>query len=453
MTDLAQPTSTRTTDALIDEVRTWLEENWDPDLTVAEWWERLGTSGWASPGLPENAYGKGLPRADAVAVQNEIASFGALGAPWGLGLLLAAPTIAAHGTPEQIERFVRPIVTGQQAWCQLFSEPGAGSDLAGLTARAIKDGEEWVVDGQKVWTSLGHRSDMGMLLARTDPEAPKHQGISWFACEMDQPGIELRALKEMTGHAMFNEVFLDSARVRDDAIIGGTNRGWAAANTTLQNERAGLGAGGGSRGVMITPGTIAGNLEKRVGDFVKPKSAKPKATESKETEPEAGKAEKDRKARSAAAMLIGYAQGNGTSTDPTIRQDLARLHILGELGRLNGARLKSVREAGGDIPGMANISKLAMSDIVRLQRDLGLRIAGPQGMLHAYDDEQRKALDAATGNPFLTMITGSALWAQGPPIYGGTDQIQRNIIGERVLGLPKEPGPDSSTPFNQLPRN
>jgi len=451
VTDLAEPSTTnRSTDSVVEEVRTWLEENWDPEITVAEWWERLGSSGWSSPGLPADAYGRGLPRADAVAVQNEIAAFGAVGAPWGLGLLLAAPTIAAHGTPEQIERYVRPIVTGQQSWCQLFSEPGAGSDLAGLTAKAVKDGEEWVVDGQKVWTSMGHSADMGMLLARTDPEAPKHQGISWFACDMHQPGVEIRPLREMTGHAMFNEVFLDAARVGDDAIIGGLHRGWAAANTTLQNERAGLGSGGGSQTTMVMPGTISGNLDRRVGDFVKSRSdkAKAKADKAKDDAPK-----KKGPPPSSAAMLIGYAQGNGTSTDPTIRQDLVRLHTLGELGRLNAARLKSVREAGGDIAGMANISKLSMSNIVRLQRDLGLRIAGPQGMLHAYTDDQRKSLDAATGNPFLAMITNSALWAQGPPIYGGTDQIQRNIIGERVLGLPKEPGPDSSTPFNQLPRN
>ena len=369
-----------------------------------------------------------------------------VGAPAGLGLLLAAPTIATHGTQEQIDTYVRDIVTGQQAWCQLFSEPGAGSDLAGLTCKAVEDGDEWIVNGQKVWTSLGNTADLGMLLARTDPDAPKHTGITWFACDMHQPGVELRPLREMTGHAMFNEVFLDDARVPTSAIIGEKNKGWTVANTTLANERAGLGAGGGGGGLaMVTPGTIAGNLDKRVGDFARtPKAAgeaKPKKKDKKKSD------------QSTAAILIGYAKGNGTSTDPTIRQDLVRLHILGELGRFNGERLKATRAAGGDIPGMANIAKLSMSNIVRLQRDLGLRIAGPQGMLHAYTPEQKESLDKATGNPFLAMITGTALYAQAPPIYGGTDQIQRNIIGERALGLPKEPGPDSSTPFSQLPKN
>jgi alkylation response protein AidB-like acyl-CoA dehydrogenase len=437
-------------DAVLDELRTFLHENWDPDLTVGEWWERLGASGWASPGLPTNAYGKGLSRADAVTASNEIASFGAVGAPWGLGLLLAAPTIATHGTPEQIERFVRPIVTGQEAWCQLFSEPGAGSDLAGLTTRAVKDGDEWIVDGQKVWTSLGDTADQGMLLARTNPEAPKHTGISWFACDMHQPGVELRPLREMTGHAMFNEVFLDSARVEDAAIIGDVHQGWTVANTTLQNERAGLGSGGGSRGAMVTPGTIAGNLSRRVGDFVR---SKPKKASGSGDGKGSSDRKKDAAASSTAGVLIGFAQGNGAITDPTVRQELMQLHTLGELGRLNAARLKATRAAGGDIPGMANIAKLSMSAIVGLQRDLGLRIAGPQGMLHAYTDEQRKVNDEATGNPFLSMITGTALYAQAPPIYGGTDQIQRNIIGERVLGLPKEPGPGVKTPFNELPKN
>jgi len=291
---------------------------------------------------------------------------------------------------------------------------------------------------------------MGMLLARTAPDAPKHQGITWFACDMHQPGIELRPLREMTGHAMFNEVFLTDARVGDSAIIGDLNQGWAAANTTLANERASLGAGGGGGGAaMVEPGTIAGKLDRRVGDFVDPNAAaKALARAQKPAE-----AKKEKKAPSAAALLIGYAQGNGTSTDPTIRQDLVDLHILGELGRMNNERLKSTRAAGGDIPGMANISKLSMSSIMRLQRDLGLRIAGAAGMLHAYTPEQKDALDAAIGNPFLPMITMTALYAQAPPIYGGTDQIQRNIIGERALGLPKEPGNLSTVPFSSLPKN
>jgi alkylation response protein AidB-like acyl-CoA dehydrogenase len=444
LTDLLEsPTSG---DELISELRTWLGANWDPDLTVAEWWERLGTSGWAAPTLPENAYGRGVARSVAVQIGVEIAQFGALGAPNGLGLLLAAPTIADQGAQEQIDFFVRDIVTGQRSWCQLFSEPGAGSDLAGLTTRAEADGDEWIVNGQKVWTSLGQSADLAMLIARTDPELPKHQGITYFALDMHQPGVEVRPLREMTGHAMFNEVFLTDARVPSSSIIGGRNHGWAVANTTLGHERAGLGAGGGSAGVAIaTPGTVAGNLERRAGDFVSgPKAGK--RVKSKTTA---------RSGRRAGMhdLLIDLARGNGTNTDPLVRQDLVRLYILGELGRYSAERLKATRANGGDIPGMANIAKLSMSSIVRLQRDVGLGIVGAQGMLHAYDSADQKTLDEATGNPFLNAVTTSALYAQAPSIYGGTDQIQRNIIGERVLGLPKEPGSDKGVPFSELPKN
>ncbi len=434
------------TDAVLGELRPWLDQNWDPDLTVAEWWERLGTSGWAAPTLPVASYGRGVARSVGVQIAQEIAEFGALGAPNGLGLLLAAPTIADHGTREQIDFYVRDIVTGQRAWCQLFSEPGAGSDLAGLTTRAEQDGDEWNVNGQKVWTSLGQSADFGMLIARTSPDLPKHQGITYFALDMHQPGVDVRPLRELTGHALFNEVFLSDARAPTSAIIGGRNNGWAVANTTLGHERSGLGAGGGSAAVsIVTPGTIAGNLSRRAGDFVK-RAAGGKRVKSRSGQPR-GRLGGD------PDLLRDLARGNGSNANPTIRQDLVRLYILGELGRYNSERVKAVRAAGGDVPGMANIAKLSMSTIVRLQRDLGLRIVGPQGMLHAYESADQKTLDEATGNPFLAAVTMSALYAQAPPIYGGTDQIQRNILGERVLGLPKEPGNEKARPFADLPRN
>jgi alkylation response protein AidB-like acyl-CoA dehydrogenase len=430
---------------LVDELRSWLELNWDPDLTVGEWWERLGLAGWSAPTLPTDAYGRGASRSAGLAIAKEIAEFGALGAPNGLGLMLAAPTIADQGTQEQIDLFVRDIVTGQRAWCQLFSEPGAGSDLAGLTARAVEDGDEWVVNGQKVWTSLGQTADLGMLLARTDPDLPKHQGITYFALDIHQPGIEVRPLREMTGHAMFNEVFMTDARVRSSSIIGGRGNGWAVANTTLGHERAGLGAGGGNAGAaLVTSGTVAGNLSRRVGDFVAGAGSAPKV---------APRARRGPRTTGVLDLLTGLARGNGKNADATVRQDLIRLYTLEALGRYNTDRLKAARAAGRDIPGMANLAKLSMSAIVRLQRDLGLRIVGAQGMLHAYEPRDQAALDEATGNPLLSAITTTALYAQAPSIYGGTDQIQRNIIGERVLGLPKEPSNDRTLPFSELPKN
>ena len=441
MTDTAE--RSQSTDA-VEEVTAWLEENWDPDLTVAEWWERLGLSGWAAPGLPENAYGKGLNRNDAVAVQNAIADFGALGAPGGLGLLLAAPTIATHGTQEQIDLYVRDIVTGQKAWCQLFSEPGAGSDLAGLQSKAIKDGEEWIVTGQKVWTSGGQVADLGMLIARSDPNVPKHQGITYFAIDMHQKGVEIRPLVEMTGHAMFNEVFMEEAIVPDSALIGGLNNGWAVANTTLMNERAGLGSGGGHAAASAaTPGTVVKDLAKRAGDFVSSDGAPKKR----------GGGGGGGMFAAGYKMLVELAKGNGKISEPSVRQDLMKLHTLNELGRFNSLRAKAAKAIGQDVPGLPNISKLSMSEIVRQQRDIGLRILGPYGTLHAYKVEDQGSLNEATGNPFTGMVTGMALFAQAPPIYGGTDQVQRNIIGERVLGLPKEANNDKTAAFKDLPKN
>ena len=419
------------------EINAWLEENWDPDITVGEWWERLGLSGWGTPTWPEEWYGKGLSRAESVRVGAAIGEFGALGPPGGLGLLLAGPTIVDHGTPEQIKEYVEDIVTGRKAWCQLFSEPGAGSDLAGLSCKAVKDGDEWIVTGQKVWTSGGQIADMGMLIARTDSDVPKHQGITWFAFDMHQEGVEVRPLREMTGHAMFNEVFLSEARVPDAAVIGGLHNGWAVANTTLQHERTGLGAGGGNAaGGFASPGTIVNDLAKRVGDFVSGGGRR-------------GGGGGGGMFGSQSKLLIDLAKGNGKIKDPSIRQDLMRLHTANELGRMQNLRIK-----GGDkVPGAANIAKLSMSNIVRMSRDIGLAILGPEGMLHGYTNEQIVSNNEATGNPFGAMVTGTALYAQAPPIYGGTDQVQKNIIGERVLGLPKEVNNDKTAAFKDLPKN
>jgi alkylation response protein AidB-like acyl-CoA dehydrogenase len=433
MVDIANPSID-----VADQVASWLEENWDPDITVGEWWERLGTSGWAFPALPADWYGRGMSREDGIRVQQAIAKFGALGPPMGLGTLLAAPTIAVHGTEEQKARYIGDTVTGKKAWCQFFSEPGAGSDLAGLTTSAVRDGDEWIVNGQKVWTSGAQVADLGMLLARTDPDVPKHQGITYFVCDVHQPGIDIRPLKEMTGRSMFNEVFLTDVRVRHDDAVGGVNNGWAVANTTLAFERAGLGAGAGGGAATAGAGTVAGDLDKRVGDFV-------------------GRTPRVQRARASFGgsgnMLIELAKANGKIDDPLIRQDLMRLHILNEIARQTNQRAKALRAVGKEIPGQGNMGKLAMSQILRLSRDVGLRIVGPYGTLHSYTDDGRAALGEATGQPFLPAVTEAALGASGPSIYGGTDEIQHNIIGERVLGLPKEPNNDKTVPFRDLPKN
>jgi alkylation response protein AidB-like acyl-CoA dehydrogenase len=260
----------------------------------------------------------------------------------------------------------------------------------------------------------------------------------------------------MTGHALFNEVFLTDARVSEAALIGGVNNGWAAANTTLTNERAGLGSGGGNAagGGMVQPGSVMGALDRRVGDVApKPDASGNGRAAGTGTGTGTGMGGALGAMRGGAGMLIALAQSKGVNTDAGVRQDLARLYTLGELGRFNGLRVKASKEKGVDIPGMPNVAKLSMSQIVRLTRDLGLRISGPSGMLHAYDADGVEALRHATGDPFAGGVTTMALFAQAPPIYGGTDQVQRNIIGERVLGLPKEPNNDRVTPFSELPKN
>ena len=278
-----------------------------------------------------------------------------------------------HGTDEQKERYIGDTVTGKKAWCQFFSEPGAGSDLAGLSTSAVRDGDEWIINGQKVWTSGAQIADLGMLLARTDPDVPKHQGITYFVCDVHQPGVDIRPLKEMTGRSMFNEVFLTDVRVRDDDAVGGVNNGWAVANTTLMFERAGLGAGAGGAGSTASPGTVAGDLDRRVGDFVgkQPTCHAIARHVRRRRQPVDRAGEGQRQDRRPADPPRPHApphpQRDRAADEPAARRRSAR-----------GARRS---------PGMGNMGKLAMSQILRLSRDVGLRIVGPYGTLHSYTDE------------------------------------------------------------------
>ncbi len=308
----------------------------------------------------------------------------------------------------------------------------------GSTRRAEKDGDEWIVNGQKVWTSGGHWSDLGMLLARTDPDVPKHQGITYFAVDMHQPGVEIRPLRELTGRAMFNEVFLTDVRVPDDAAIGGINNGWAVANTTLMFERSGLGAGGGGGGVSALPGSIGGDLPRRVGDFIRVRD----------------RIDGGGTSSTSVENLAALARANGAIDEPNVRQDLARLYSMNEIARYTNLRQRALARAGGEIPGLGNIMKLSMSRILRLTRDLSGRILGPYATLHAYapPSSRRRSTPPPTGrrNPGSPSRCCSRRPRQ---IYGGTDEIQHNILGERVLGLPKEPSSDKGKPFRELPKN
>jgi alkylation response protein AidB-like acyl-CoA dehydrogenase len=408
-------------DIYATDVESWLDESWDPKLTVGEWWHRLAAAQLTHPVLPE-PWGRGWSRSEASALAKAMVERGALGPPSGLGLMLAAPTMIAHAADDLKQRLVPSILDGQRAWCQLFSEPGAGSDLAGLQTRAERDGDEWVVTGQKVWTSLGQWADYAILIARTDPGAPKHRGITYFAFPMLQDGVEVRPLREMTGRAMFNEVFLDEARVPNDNVIGEVNDGWRVANTTLMVERSGIGGNNVVAPSGALPGSVAGHLERPAGSF-------------RDLPPSLG-AGAVGPAR--VRELRRLATENGTIHDPTVRQDLMRLHSMLEITSWHLGRMKS----GGAATGAeGNLAKLRNSEIVRLARDLGCRILGAGAMLAGPSAPSRGGLQELT------------VFSPAPSIYGGTDQVQRNIIGERVLGLPKEPGPDKDTPFRRLEQN
>jgi alkylation response protein AidB-like acyl-CoA dehydrogenase len=415
----------------VEDLDAWLADNWDPDLTVGAWWELLGNAGWATPTWPTAWFGRGLTDTEALEAHRRIAAHGALGPPGGIGVLLAGPTILTHGTEEQKRRLLPDIVTGRASWCQLFSEPVAGSDLAGLQTRAEVDGDGWVVNGQKVWTSTAHVADLGLLIARTDADAPKHRGITYFTLDMHQLGVDIRPLRELTGRSLFNEVFLTDVRVGSDDVVGGLGNGWAVTNTTLAYERSGLGAGGANTSESVaTPGSVAGDLVRRAGDLVRPSGGS--ATFAVR-----------------ASTLVEAARRHGRLADPMVRDGIIRHHIEGELGRFMSWRRKGLVRSGRDLPGSANMAKLRMSELFRQSRDAGLAILGARGMLHDY----------AGGAPVVDdhgvdrALTALALWSPSASIYGGSDEIQRNILGERVLGLPREPGDDRTTPFRELRRN
>ena len=421
--------------AVLGELDEWLEANWDPELSLGEWWQRLGTSGWAQPHWPREWYGRGLSRADGPAVSVAIQRFGAVPGPVGFATGMAGPTLLVHGTDDQRRRHLRGMVTGSDGYCQLFSEPNAGSDLAALQTTAVPDGDDWVVNGQKVWTSGGQVANKAMLVARTNVDVPKHAGISYFLIRMDQPGIEVRPLREMTGRRFFNEVFITDARVPADDLIGGEGMGWTVANTTLAFERA-LSSGGGAT-TTARPGPIAGDLDVRAGDFVVAPGAGPSVATRSGGWP----------------RLADLAREVGRNGDPLVRQNLVRLYTLERLLALTGRRARALQESGGELSGLPNLAKMAQNHAVRLGRDLTFDVLQATGMLHGYDLQAVAASEAVTGIADLGDLMESALFAQGPPIYGGSDQIQRNIVGERVLGLPRGPRTDRGVPFRDLPRN
>ena len=411
-------------------VRAWIEEHFDEKIPLRVWLERLADSGWAKPTWPVDWYGKGLTNDLAAVAYAEFVRIGAPGPPAGLGTMLAAPTIIAHASDALKRRFVRAVLVGDHAWCQLFSEPGAGSDLAGLQTRAERHGDEFLVSGQKVWTSAAHVADYGMLIARTDPDVPKHRGITYFALEMDQPGIEIRPLRQITGDASFAEVFLTDARVSVQDVIGEVNGGWGVALTTLAHERVGLGAASGIGFRTFSPGgrRFKAQREVSLGEFIA-----------------GSRGPRTRVGAGGAAMigggiepLIALARELGRGQDALVRQSIVRLYTVSQVNTWNGLRARASMQAGRRPGAEASIGKLMVSHIARQWRETASEIVGARGML------------AGADGPVGGAVATQMLATPAPAIYGGTDQVQRNIIGERVLGLPAEPDVSKSVPYRQL---
>ncbi|HUY64712.1 MAG TPA: acyl-CoA dehydrogenase family protein [Acidimicrobiales bacterium] len=317
-----------------------------------------------------------------------------------IGYGMAAPTILEHGTDEQRRRLLRPLFTCEEIWCQLFSEPGSGSDVAGLATRAVRDGDEWVVNGQKVWTTLAHTARWGLLLARTDPELPKHRGMTYFVVDMQAPGVEVRPLRQMTGDAEFNEVFFTDARIPDSARLDAEGAGWRVATTTLMNERVAIGGGVPSR----NSGPIHEALEiyRRRADH-----------------------------------------------GPVVRERVMRAWVAAEVQRITNMRARELRRAGTPGP-EGSVAKLAGAELNQRIYELCIDLMGMHGTLYAGHYEMRRPERAGFGQED---VRHSFLRARANSIEGGTSEIMRNILGERVLGLPGEPRQDKDVAWSEVPRS
>jgi len=320
-------------------------------------------------------------------------------------MALAGPTIVTHGSDEVKKRFLRPMFTGEEKWCQLFSEPGAGSDFAGLGTRAVRDGDEWIVNGQKVWNTLAHLGDWGMLVTRTDPDQPKHKGMTYFAIDMHSAGVEVRPLRQITGEAEFNEVYMTDARVPDSQRIGEIGEGWRVALTTLMNERTAIGGGGG------------GNAKRR-GPI-----------------DEAVRIWKERPA---------------DQRDRAHLDQLMRLWSKSEVLRLTNMRAAQAAKAGNPGP-EGSIAKLMLAEFNKKVTEFSVELMGANGMIdfdYTFRRPDNLSVDGAEGG-----VRHSFLRSRANSIEGGTSEIMRNILGEQVLGLPGEPRVDKDLPWIKVPRN
>ncbi len=357
--------------------------DWDQLIDRSRAWQRtLAEHGWAGVSFPTEFGGRGGSAMEELIFNQEVLGFGVSQGAFAVSHTMVVPAILEYGTPEQQHRFLPPTLRGNEIWCQLFSEPGSGSDLASLATRAVLDGDEYVVTGQKVWTSNADHSDWGILLARTDPDATRHRGITYFLLDMQSPGIDIRPLRQMTGQSHFSEIFLTDVRIPATNVLGGPARlgeGWRAAMHTLSNERA-----------MIAAASSADDLE----------------------------------------GLTAIARERGLLHDAVVRDGIARAHVGAGILRFLGYRLQTAISHGRPPGPETSVLKLFYSDHLKSITALALRIEGPAGML--------TGADPPIGS-WTSWFNLRFLYAPSLSIAGGTSEVQRGIIGDRVLGLPPEP--------------
>jgi len=348
---------------------------------------RLYDAGYSGITWPREYGGQGLSAAEERAFQQAAREYALPLNVFGIGLGMCGPTILSLGDEEQKQRYIRPLLRGEEIWCQMFSEPGAGSDVASLQTRAVFDGDAWVVNGQKVWTSVARSADFGLLIARTDPDAPKHQGITMFVLDMHDPGVTVRPLRDMTGLSHFNEIFIDDVRIPPDRVIGEVNGGWQAAVTTLLHERVSIGMGAA-------------------------RTERPASYEA----------------------IAAAAAEQGLTADPVVCDQLVGLYLKERAFDLLNAKLSQEVKAGIMPGARGSVIKLALADLVQYGPEVAAEILGPSTI--AYDDDGK--------------VAAALSWAPGMALGGGTNEIMRNIIGDRVLGLPREPQVDRDVPFREL---
>ncbi|MEC9151482.1 MAG: acyl-CoA dehydrogenase family protein [Pseudomonadota bacterium] len=404
------------------EVSTWLKENWDPNLGLVEWREKLIDSGWGAPTWPVEWYGKSYSDILGRAIDEEFDKIGAVTVARTGIRNLAAATILVHGSELHKKKFLRRILTGEDTWCQLFSEPGSGSDLAGAISRADKKGNKWIVNGQKVWTTSAHHAQYGLLLARTDWDIAKHKGLSYFILDIEQDGVEVVPLKQMNGHASFNQVFFTDAEIEPEFQVGELGEGWAIATTTLMHERRGADGLRRWQEASDRQGRCYSEEAEEIAHQLEPYKWYPQR---------AGRVD----------LVVERAKETGKNNDPAVRQEIAKLMIMAKSAEWTARRARAAQEQGQKQGPGGSIGKLTSSNVAKQAAHVHTMITGADAMLTGEDSP----MDGTIAEVLVSFPATS--------IAGGTDEIQRNIISERVLKMPKEIRMDADMPFRDVPRN